>query len=127
MSNKIKEFVRNTLGCTCPEEVFQNIDCQSDVTINENIVLDYEINIGNRLLIFTVGIDEVGPLEVFIAKLVQAGMKKRDNNKFNRFRLVLLKAGINDIKEQAQGIFTSIITDNKIHIHVIEKNDFPLT
>ena len=59
MSQKIKEFVRKTLGCNCPEEVFQNIDCKSDVTIDENIALDYEINIGNRLLIFAASIDEV--------------------------------------------------------------------
>jgi len=122
----IKEFIRNILGCNCPEEVFQNIDCQSTINIGENIVLDYEINIGNRLLIFAVGIDKVDSLEVIISKLVQAGMKKRDDNKFNRFRLVLLTAGINDKAEQAQEIFNSLIIDDKVHLHVIEKDTFPL-
>lgn len=127
MSYEIKEFVRNTLGCNCPEEVFQKIDCKSAVIIDENIVLDYEINIGNRLLIFAAGLNEVDSLEVFITKLVQAGMKKRDDNKFNRFRLVLLTAKVDDIMESAQRIFNSLITDDKVHLHVINKDNFPLT
>ena len=126
MSNEIKEFVRKTLGCNCPEEVFQNIDLQSATQIDENIVLDYEINIGNRLLIFATGINKVDSLEIFISKLVQTGIKKRDDNKFNRFRLVLLTTRVNDIVEQAQGILDSLVTDDKVHLHVIDKNDFPL-
>jgi hypothetical protein len=127
MSDEIKKFVRNTLGCNCPEEVFQKIDCKSDVKIDENTKLDYEINIGNRLLIFATSIDKVDSPEVVISKLVQAGMKKRDNNKFNRFRLVLLTARINDTAELAQEIFNSLFTDDKTHLHVINKDDFPLT
>ena len=126
MSHEIKEFIRKTLGCNCPEDVFQNIDCQSTINIGENIVLDYEINIGNRLLIFIAGTDKVDSLEVIISKLVKAGMKKRDDNKFNRFRLVILTAGINDKAEQAQEIFNSLIIDDKVHLHVIEKDAFPL-
>lgn len=126
MSDEIKEFVRRTLGCNCPEEVFQNIDLQSATQIDENIVLDYEINIGNRLLIFATGINKVDSLEIFISKLVQTGIKKRDDNKFNRFRLVLLTTRVNDIVEQAQGILDSLVTDDKVHLHVIDKNDFPL-
>ena len=126
MSYEIKEFVRKNLGCSCPEEVFRYIDLQRAVNISENIVLDYEINIGNRLLIFTIGIDEVNSLEAVISKLVQAGIKKRDNNKFNRLRIILLTAGINDTAEQAREIFNSLITDDKIHLHIINKDDFPL-
>ena len=127
MSREIKEFVRNTLGCSCPDEVFKYIDCKSAVKINETIVLDYEINIGNRLLIFTVGMDQVEALEVFIAKLVKAGMKKRDDNKFNRFRLVLHTKRVNDTLEQAKVIFDNLIIDEKVHLHVIDKDNFPLT
>jgi len=127
MSHEIKEFVRKNLGCNCPEEVFQYIDLQRAVSIGENIILDYEINIGNRLLIFAASIDKVDSLEVVISKLIQIGMKKRDNNNFNRFRFVLLTARVSDIAEQAQRIFNSLITDDKVHLHVINKDDFPLT
>jgi hypothetical protein len=122
----IKEFARNTLGCNCPEEVFQHIDCRTVVNIDENIVSAYEINIGNRLLIFAAAIDDVDSLRYVLSKLVRAGIKKRDEKKFNRFRLVLLSAGDIDIAEQASGIFSSFVTDEKVHLHVINKDDFPV-
>ncbi len=122
----IKEFVRNTLGCNCPEEVFQHIDCRKGVSLDENILSAYEINIGNRLLIFVAGIDKVGSLGSILPKLVQAGINKRDEQKFNRFRLVLLTAKVNDVEEQASGIFDSLVTDEKVHLHVINKDDFPI-
>ncbi|MBW7992839.1 MAG: hypothetical protein FVQ84_22855 [Planctomycetes bacterium] len=122
----IKEFVRNTLGCNCPEEVFQYIDCRTLVNIDENIVPVYEINIGNRLLVFAAAIDEVDSLKSILSKLVSAGIKKRDEKKFNRFRLVLLSAGDIDIAQQASEIFSSLTTDEKVHLHMINKDDFPL-
>lgn len=122
----IKDFARKTLGCNCPEEVFQYINCRTIVNIDENIVPAYEINIGNRLLIFAAGIDEVDSLRSVISKLVQAGIKMRDEKKFNRFRLVLLSAGEIDIAQQASEIFSSLVTDEKVHLHVINKDDFPV-
>jgi len=125
-NNAITEFVRNTLGCNCPEEVFQYIVCRSIENIDENIVFAYEINIGNRLLIFAAAIDEIDSLRSVISKLVRAGIKKRDEKNFNRFRLVLLTTGEIDIPEHASAIFNSLTTDEKAHLHVINKDDFPL-
>ncbi|MCP4609500.1 MAG: hypothetical protein GY845_12370 [Planctomycetes bacterium] len=122
----ITEFVRNTLGCNCPEEVFQYIDCRSIENIDEYIEPVYEINIGNKLLIFAAGIDEVDSLESAIPKLVRTGINKRNEKKFNRFRLVLLTAPEIDIAAQASGIFSSLAADDKVHLHVINKDDFPV-
>ncbi|MDT8302323.1 MAG: hypothetical protein RQ760_12625 [Sedimentisphaerales bacterium] len=122
----ITEFVRNTLGCNCPEKVFLYIDCHTVENIDENIVPAYEINIGNRLLIFTAAINEVNLLKSAIPKLVRAGIKKRNEKKFNRFRLVLLSAPGIDIDEQASEIFGSLAVDDKVHLHVINKDDFPV-
>jgi len=110
----IKEFVRKILGCNCPEAVFQYIDCRTAVKIDENILLDYEINIGNRLLIFVVGIDKTHSLQSVIPKLVQAGTTKRDERKFNRFRLVLLTTRVNDVTEQATSIFIPIQNEKSV-------------
>jgi hypothetical protein len=122
----ITEFVRKTLGCSCPEEVFQYIDCRTVVNIDENITPAFEINIGNRLLIFAAAIDEVDSLKSAIPKLVRAGLKKRDEKKFNRFRLVLLSTPDIDITEQASEIFSSLAADDKVHLHVINTDDFPV-
>ena len=114
------------MGCNCPEEVFQYIDCRIAVSIDENILPAYEINIGNRLLIFAVGIDNIDSLRSVLPKLVRAGINKRDEKKFNRFRLVLLTASANNVAEQALEIFDSLVTDEKVHLHVIDKDDFPI-
>ena len=45
-------------GLTCPQEVFQHIDYKSDVSLGDNILLDYEINVGHRLLIFVTEMNE---------------------------------------------------------------------
>ena len=81
----IKEFARNTLGCDCPEEVFKYIDCRTLENIDENIAPAYEINIGNRLLIFAAAIDDVDSLKPVLSKLLCAGIKKRDEKKILPF------------------------------------------
>ena len=45
---EIKQFVRETLGCTCPEEVLQHIECQANVKVSDDVLLDYEINVGSK-------------------------------------------------------------------------------
>jgi hypothetical protein len=57
-TENIKTFVRQTLGCACPEEVFKRIDCQSDIKLNDNILLSSKINVGNKLLIYVVEIND---------------------------------------------------------------------
>ena len=69
----IIRFVRETLSCTCPDEVFQYIECKSDVSVGDNLVLDYEINIGNRLLIYMVAVDEADPINSLLPQLVRIG------------------------------------------------------
>ena len=123
---EIKQFVRETLGCTCPDEVFQHVDCQSNVDASGEILLDYEINIGNRLLIFVVTIDQLESLSSLISQLVWHGTNKRNQENFNRFRLVLLTQKPTDLAEEAFAIFQSLGADEKVHLHVVAKDDFPI-
>lgn len=72
------------------------------------------------------GIDETDSLRRILSKLVHVGTKKRNEKKFNRFRLVLLTTSENDLAEQASEIFDSLATDEKVHLHMIKKDDFPI-
>ena len=123
---EIKQFVRDTLGCTCPDEVFQHIDCRADVKGSDDVLLDYEINIGNKLLIFVVTIDGLESLSPLIPQLAWDGTNKRNQENFNRFRLVLLTQGPTDMAEEAFAIFQSLGADEKVHLHVVVKDDFPV-
>jgi hypothetical protein len=121
----IKTFVKQTLGCACPEEVFTYIDCQSNIKMND-IVLNSKINIGNKLLIYVVEINNRDSIKKLLPFLVSTGKKERDNLGFNRFRLVLVTEKLNEIKETAERAFKTIPKDEKIHLHVVLKNKVPI-
>ncbi len=120
---QIKQFVRDTLGCTCPDEVLEHIDCRAGVKVSDDVALDYEINVGNRLLIFLVTVDDADSLKPLVSQLVREGTKKRNQENFNRFRLVLLTQRPTDVTEEAFAIFQSLGADGKVHLHVVGKND----
>ncbi len=122
---QIKQFVRDTLGCTCPDEVFEHIDCQVGVRISDDILLDRAINVGNRLLIFLATVDDSDSLGPLVWQLVREGTRKRDQENFNRFRLVLLTKGPTDVADEAFAVFRSLGADEKTHLHVIGTDELP--
>lgn len=124
--NDIELFVRKTLGCTCPDEVFQHIDCRSHVNLPGGIALDYRIDIGGRLLVFVLAIDRFDSVASTLPLLVSAGIQDRDNAGFNRIRLVLLAKNPAHIRDKAFDLFNSLKTDEKTHLHIIPKNNFPI-
>ena len=125
LDENIKTFVKNTLGCGCPEEVFEYIDCQSNIKLND-VVLRNRINIGNRLLIYIVEVHNGDSLKNVLPLLIATGKKERDDLKFNRFRLVLASDNIDETKKAAEDIFKTIDKDEKIYLHIIFKTDLPI-
>jgi len=121
----IKTFVQHTLGCGCPEEVFQSMDCQFNIRLNNDIHLRNKINIGNRLLIYVLEVNNTGPLRNILPLLVNSGRTERDNLKFNRFRLVLATDRVDEIKKTADSIFNAISEDEKVHLHIVDKEKVP--
>jgi hypothetical protein len=122
----IKRFVRETLGCGCPEEVFRFIDCKNNVSVAVDATADRVITIGNRLLIYVLEATAVGAVRSRLAELVTAGKKERDSKGFNRFRLVVV---LDDETEQNKvaKVFEALPDkDEKVHLHMIrrEKNLF---
>jgi hypothetical protein len=122
----VKTFVQKTLGCGCPEEVFEYINCQFNIKLN-GIVLSSKINIGNRLLIYITEVNNQSSVKNILPSLVSNGKNERDTLKFNRFRLVLVTDTdkLNEIKGNAEMIFDSITKDEKVHLHVVDKKKVP--
>jgi len=88
-NTKIKSFAKQTLGCQCPEEVFDFIDCQRDIELSNQILLTNKINIGNRLLIYIVETDDINFIKINLLAILQFGVKERDSKTFNRIRFVI--------------------------------------
>jgi hypothetical protein len=116
----IKAFVQKTLGCGCPEEVFNYIDSRDNIDMN-GVFLRSRINIGNRLLIYVAEVDNINQLDKLLPVLLDSGKKERDLLHFNRFRLVLSAEDVSGIQKAAQKIFEASDRDGKIHLHIIRK------
>ncbi len=120
----IKAFTRDILGCDCPEEVFNKIVCEDDVKIDSILTITHKINIGDRLLIYVSILNQASELGSELPKLVDAGEKERNDKGFNRFRLVLVSENPDIIKDDAHKSFEQLGKDEKIHLHIINRNDF---
>jgi len=125
-SENIKTFVKQTLGCGCPEEVFNHIGYQTNIKLDDNILISNKINIGNRLLIYIVEISNPDSVKHVLSSLLDIGKKERDSSGFNRFRLVLATDKLDEIKEVADIVFKTIDKDERIHLHVISKKNIPI-
>lgn len=120
----IKTFVQHTLGCGCPEEVFQSMDCRSHVRLND-IILKYKMNIGNRLLVYLFETDPESVRQA-LPFLVSEGKEERDKFGFNRLRIVLTADNVDEVRQIAEDLFKHIEKDEKIHLHIISKHEIPL-
>ncbi len=119
----IKEFVRQHLGCACPDEVFENITVteQSGIFSSANTV--YEI--GGRLFVAVFAPEDWHDMASHLGKLVNAGKQYRDLHGYNRFRLVIATNG-HDATTDLQLVFDSLPNiDEKTHLHVITPELLP--
>ncbi len=123
----IETFAREVLGCNCPDEVFQQIECQDRASLGRDSPLTYRINIGGRLLIYVALCPEQEILDDIIQSLLTQGRQDRDRLGFNRFRLVLATDQSDTLGPIAQEIFDVSNPDDKLHLHVIDIGKFPGT
>ncbi len=117
---EIKRFVQETLGCSCPEEVFEKIDCQE----GRAGASERKVSIGGRLLIYIITTDSEPDIQGVITSALERGVEERDKKKFNRFRLVLVASRPDELRGLAEQAFAaSGYTDSKTHLHVVSERD----
>ena len=117
---EIKRFVQETLGCSCPEEVFNQIDYQKESDEN----LGRKINVGDRLLIYIITMDGKSNIQGVINSALVRGVEERERKGFNRFRLVLVVSRPDELRSSAERVFDrSSYTDEKIHLHIVNESD----
>ena len=117
---EIKRFVQETLGCSCPEDVFNKVDYQKE---NAGIS-GSRVNVGGRLLIYIITVDEISSIQAVINAALGQGIEERDKKGFNRFRLVLVASRPDDLRSLAgQAFDRSGYVDEKTHLHVVSDSD----
>ena len=115
---EIRRFVREILGCSCPEEIFNKIEYREAC----DDIPGSKINVGDRLLIYIINMDGIPAIPEVVGPAVQRGIEERDEKGFNRFRLVLASSSPDEIYRIAEKTFIdSACTDEKSHLHVLNK------
>jgi len=120
-------FVREGLGCGCPNEVFSFIQIKKKPDVLHGLPIDYLVTIGDRLLVgiclsksLDSGIDED------IKKSLATAKQLRDSAGFNRFRLVVASNKADSIAPAIQEQFNSLTgLDDRVHLHVIGPSRIP--
>jgi len=120
--DQIIDFVRHTLGCTCPDEVFEKIEMED----SRFAAAPYErkITIGEKLLIYIKWVDFPDSLNEQLPVLLSEGKTERDRKGLNRFRAVLVSDKVQTVSDAAVGIFNAFSgKDEKIHLHVVDSKE----
>ena len=117
---EIKRFVQEILGCSCPEEVFNQIDYQEE----GDGILGRKVTVGNRLLIYIIIMDRKFNIQGVIHSALEQGVEERDKKGLNRFRLVLVASRPDELRGSAEHAFDSSgYTDEKTHLHIVNESD----
>ncbi|MEZ5582325.1 MAG: hypothetical protein R3F37_05710 [Candidatus Competibacteraceae bacterium] len=75
----IKRFVRDTLGCTCPDEVLASIALEQGDLRRRDRCCDIRLLVGNRLLIYLLNIDNAANAKDRLPEVLLAGKQDRDD------------------------------------------------
>ena len=116
----IEHFIRETLGCSCPEEVFKKIDYQKAC----EDISGSKVNVGDRLLVYIISLDGKSDIQDVIQSALKRGIEERDNKGLNRFRLVLVTSQPDKLHSLAEQTFNdSGYANEKTHLHLVNESD----
>lgn len=121
----IEHFVRSTLGCGCPDEVFQHLVVSRLPPIAGRPPI-VQLQVGSRLLIHVVAPPDGATANRWIEQLAANGRTARDRHGYNRFRLVIVSPTTPDSTGEIRELFARAITgDDKAHLHFIGSDQLP--
>jgi hypothetical protein len=125
-TDTIKRFVRDELGCTCPESVFETIVMDRSPEWFSGLPADYLLTIGKRLLVLVVRADIGAETDASIEALLLRGRALRERGGFNRFRLVV-EMPVSDAsrRDLAPGSRALLAQDERLHLHYVRAGGLP--
>ena len=118
----IERFVRGTLGCQCPDEVFRRVEVGAFDLPGGGT--GQRLVIGDRLLIHLVAASDPLPR---IEDLATGGRDERDRRGYNRFRLVVvMPAAAGEAAHLQQRFNRALDDDDRAHLHVLAADPLPI-
>jgi hypothetical protein len=121
----IERFVRGTLGCGCPDEVFQHLVVSRLPPIAGRPPI-VQLQVGSRLLIQVVEPLDGAMDSDWIEQLAASGRAARDRHGYNRFRLVIAApAPLSSVRELQECFARAFVGDEKAHLHFVGSEQLP--
>ena len=121
----IERFVRGTLGCQCPDEVFRRVEVGAFDLPGGGT--GQRLVIGDRLLIHLVAASGRPDMLPRIEDLATGGRDERDRRGFNRFRLVVVMPATEGEAARLQQRFNRALDDDdRAHLHVLAADPLPI-
>lgn len=118
----VQHLVREVLGCTCPDEIFSQIEFGSVPASNRRAEIK-RIAVGGRLLIYLVDLKRTQQAADELEELVRKGKAERDLLRMNRFRLVIAAYDTGPDANCLMRLFERISgVDEKTHLHVVDRS-----
>lgn len=125
-AEQLPHFIRDVLGCQCPDSVLANIRVCAEPDRVAGIPLDLCIAVDNRLLVYVVCTDSPRALIHSFKSVFAAGKSARDRKGFNRFRLVVATNSADQVRAQLTDAFRGLDgVDDRQHLHVIDVAHVP--
>lgn len=123
--NRIEHFVRATLGCQCPDEVFRSVSIDPLRTADGAIGYT-RLLVGNRLLIYILDAATIGVADGALTDLVARGRRERNERGYNRFRLVIACDEPVSENSSVQRAFNEAAgNDERAHLHCLPRARLP--
>ena len=123
----LKFFVRDGLGCGCPDKVFSFIQIKKKPDVFRGLPIDYLVTVGDRLLVAICLSERLNNgMGADIKESLAAGKQLRDRAGFNRFRLVVASEDADSIAPTIQEQFSGLTgLDDRVHLHVVRPSVLP--
>lgn len=108
-----RRFVRDRLGCGCPEEVLARMEIDTLPGLTH-------LRVGGRLLVHVRACPCPDRLPHLLAGWLAEGVAQRDAQGFNRFRLVLSTDDEAAVRPVAEALFANLGGDDRRHLHLVK-------
>lgn len=125
LTDAVKRFVRDELGCTCPASVFETVDIVRSPAWFSGLPADYLLAIGNRLLVLVVPAETGQDPESSIEQLLLRGRALRERGGYNRFRLVVETPAGATPRPLTPPCRALLSSDGRLHVHYVRAGGLP--
>lgn len=126
-TSRLRTFIRSTLGCICPDDVLEWIQCTHTELAQEQDTRIARIDVGGQLLVYILEIEgHDRRAEEALPAVISAAIVDRSASCFNRLRVVVAVDDPDEMKPRLDDVFASSApADDKVHLHVVRTTDLP--